>query len=135
MQSRKRKYSALAAAVAAAGGLAAAALATAGGPANASRTDPASLLQCSGDRFIATHVTHDNVTKETRTPEQLAAAWAATTTARGAASAPAEQRNAFAAAAERDVVFVDKADQVVAVLSYERDAALGWRLDSIVECA
>jgi|SRR5690349_1537367 len=135
MQSRSQLYPRFTAAVVVAGGLITAVLVISGAPATARRPDPASLLQCSGDRIIATHVTNDNVTKETRTPEQLAGAWATAMTVQRKTFKPAAQINAFAAKKDRDIVFEDAADRVIAVLSYERDADLGWRLETAVECA
>jgi len=135
MQSRRQLYPTFVAAAVIAGTLLAVVLAMSAGPAGAHRPDPASRLQCSGDRFIATRVTHDNVTKEARTPEQLADSWAAAMTAQRKAFQPAGRVNAFTAADVRDVVFVNDAKRVISVLSYERDADLGWRIESIVECA
>ena len=135
MQSRSQLYPTFTAVVVVAGGLLAAVLAMFDAPAGAQRVDPASVLQCSGDRIIATHVTNDNVTKETRTPEQLADAWATVMKVERNSFKPAARINAFAAEKDRDIVFEDAADRVIAVLSYERDAKLGWRLESAVECA
>ena len=135
MQERRRRYFGLTALAAVAGGFVVLVLAMSGGPAGAQRVDPASRLQCSGGRIIATQVTHDGVTKDTRTPEQLAGAWAAVMTAQRPTFNPAAHLNAFATGDQRDMAFVDKAERVVAVLSYTRDAQLGWRIESIVECA
>jgi hypothetical protein len=91
-------------------------------------------LQCDTDRVVATTVAHDNNTKETREPDELAAQWAD----HMASQRPSlvKQHNiSHKSGNRRQLAFSDSKGQIIAVLSYERDARLGWRLESIIECA
>ncbi len=102
-------------------------------PADAGPPDPRTLLHCPGDAIVTTSVTHDKTTKDSRTPAQLARVWAAAM----AAERPRLTSNyqvAYASAQHTDLAFEDTSGQLTAVLSYERDPDLGWRLENIVEC-
>lgn len=135
MQHRERLHAQIIGAVVIAFALMAALLVISGRSADAARPDPATYLQCSGDRFITTEVTHDSTTKETRTPGQLADAWVNGMAGQRPDFQPVAHRDAFSTENGRDVAFTNTAGRVVAVLSYERDANLGWRLESAIECA
>ncbi|WP_432824289.1 hypothetical protein [Dactylosporangium sp. CA-092794] len=113
--------------------LAAAALLTyvnwAGGR-DGARFNPAAHLRCSpGTTIAGAQATAAPATRETRTPDQLAAAWAR-------ARSPellAGQHRLFHSDDREDIAF-DRQAQTVAVLTFRADRRLGWHLDAVVAC-
>jgi hypothetical protein len=99
------------------------------GDRDAARFDPAAQLHCTGGTQIAgAQATAAPTDRETRTPEELAAAWAR-------ARSPellAGQRQLFHADERVDIGF-DRKAQTVAVLTF-RSYHQGWYLDAVVAC-
>lgn len=100
------------------------------GDRDAAGFDPAAHLRCTGGTRIAgAQATAAPTTRERRTPDQLAAAWAD-------ARSPgltAGQRRLFDSADRVDIGF-DRQAQTVAVLTFRADKTLGWHLDAVVAC-
>jgi hypothetical protein len=97
---------------------------------DAARFDPAAHLHCTGDTQIAgAQATAAPTTRDTRNPDQIAAAWAA---ARWPARTAA-QRHLFDADDRVDIGF-DRQARTVAVLTFRTDPAAGWYLDAVVAC-
>ncbi|MGI5241428.1 hypothetical protein [Dactylosporangium sp. CA-139066] len=100
------------------------------GDRDAARFDPAAHLHCNGGTRIAgAQATAAPTTRETRTPDQLAAAWAD-------ARAPgltAGQRRLFDSGDRVDIGF-DRQARTVAVLTFRTDRTAGWYLDAVVAC-
>ncbi|SCL30533.1 hypothetical protein GA0070624_4095 [Micromonospora rhizosphaerae] len=104
---------------------------TAGCSDKAEAADPETLLDCSGGQVTSTNVDHDDTTKETRTPQELAAAWAA---AQGGAFSGG-RKVAYKSDERTDITFADGQGKATAVLSYRNDDRLGWRLEKALNCA
>ncbi|MET7425198.1 hypothetical protein [Dactylosporangium sp. NPDC005555] len=92
--------------------------------------DPAGRLQCAKNGHIAAaYATASPTSRETRTPEQLATAWAqarSTTLVRGLHRVYEEPERI-------DIAFDAKA-HTVAVLTFRSHDPLGWHLDAVVAC-
>lgn len=110
------------------------------GSSGADPGDPSERLDCGKPNaatktgvVVTTMVTHDDVTVEKRSPAELAAAY----TAGVSASRPtlAGQRQVAFQSDIRSDITVKNGSATVAVLLYERDSKLGWRLESVFECA
>ncbi|MEV6931930.1 hypothetical protein AB0M46_46605 [Dactylosporangium sp. NPDC051485] len=97
---------------------------------NAARFDPAAQLHCGhGTQIAGASATAPPTTRETRTPDQIATAWA---TARTPALL-AGQRHLFDSDDRVDIGF-DHQAQTVAVLTFRADKTLGWHLSAVVAC-
>ncbi|MFB9446560.1 hypothetical protein Dvina_27795 [Dactylosporangium vinaceum] len=94
------------------------------------RFNPAGSLQCAGDTRIAgAQATTAPTTRETRTPDQLAEAWA---NARNPELVAGKHR-LFDSDDRVDIGF-DRRAHTVAVLTFRTRGALGWHLDAVVAC-
>jgi hypothetical protein len=92
--------------------------------------DPAGRLQCAkGGPIAAAYATAAPTTRETRTPEQLATAWAK---ARSSTLLPGLHR-VYEQPDRIDIAFDAKA-HTVAVLTFRDHDPLGWHLDAVVAC-
>ncbi|MFF5225702.1 hypothetical protein [Dactylosporangium sp. NPDC000521] len=92
--------------------------------------DPAGRLQCaSGTQIAAAHATASPTSRETRTPEQLATAWA---TARSK-TLLAGLHTVYEQPDRIDIAFDAKA-HTVAVLTFRSHEPLGWHLEAVVAC-
>lgn len=92
--------------------------------------DPAGQLQCLRDSHIAAaYATATPTTRETRTPEQLATAWAR---ARSTTLLPGLHK-VYEEPGRVDIAFDSKA-HTVAVLTFRASDPLGWHLDAVVAC-
>ncbi len=93
-------------------------------------TDAAGRLQCGKDSHIAAaYATASPTTRETRTPEQLATAWAQ---ARSSALLSGLRR-VYEQPDRVDIAFDTRA-HTVAVLTFRAHKTLGWHLDAVVAC-
>lgn len=93
-------------------------------------TDPAGRLQCGKGRHVAAaYATATPTTRETRTPEQLATAWAQ---ARSTALLAGLHR-VYEQPDRIDIAF-DAEAHTVAVLTFRAHDTLGWHLDAVVAC-
>ena len=93
-------------------------------------TDPAARLQCAKNtRIAAAHATAAPTTRETRTPEQLATAWAQTRSSTLAAGL----HRVYEQPDRLDIAF-DAEAHTVAVLTFRSYEPLGWHLDAVVAC-
>jgi hypothetical protein len=104
--------------------------ATDSGRATGAANRPEELLSCAGGKTVATTVDHDDTTKETRSPQDQAAAWASAQ----AGEFSGARKIAYESDERVDIAFTDTTSQVTAVLSYRNDGALGWRLHDAVSC-
>jgi len=93
--------------------------------------EPEALLSCAGGKTVSSTVDHDDSTKETRSPEEQATAYAAAQ----AGAFSGAQKMAYESDDRVDVTFVDASSRVTAVLSYSNDGDLGWRLKDAISCA
>jgi hypothetical protein len=94
------------------------------------RFDPAAHLHCTrGTQIAGAQATAEPTTRETRTPDQLADAWAG---ARNPELAAGKHR-LFDSDERVDIGF-DRKAQTVAVLTFRADKTLGWHLDGVVAC-
>jgi hypothetical protein len=92
--------------------------------------DPAGRLQCAaGGHIAAAYATAEPTTRETRTPEQLATAWAQ---ARSKALLAGLHR-VYEQPDRIDIAF-DAEAHTVAVLTFRDHDTLGWHLDAVVAC-
>ncbi|MGI5182977.1 hypothetical protein ACQEVZ_42655 [Dactylosporangium sp. CA-152071] len=92
--------------------------------------DPAGRLQCaSGTHVAAAYATAAPTSRETRTPEQLATAWA---TVRSKALL-AGLHTVYEQPDRIDIAFDAKA-HTVAVLTFRSHEPLGWHLEAVVAC-
>ncbi|WP_433223572.1 hypothetical protein ACQP00_26495 [Dactylosporangium sp. CS-047395] len=93
--------------------------------------DPAAQLHCArGTEIAGARATAAPTSQETRSPDQLADAWA---NARNPELVAGKHR-VFDSADRIDIGF-DRKAQTVAVLTFLRsDKALGWHLDAVVAC-
>ncbi|WP_433089666.1 hypothetical protein ACQP1P_24020 [Dactylosporangium sp. CA-052675] len=94
---------------------------------DAARFDPAAQLHCT--QIAGAQATAEPTARETRTPDQLAEAWA---NARNPGLV-AGKRRLFDSDDRVDIGFDAKA-QTVAVLTFRADKTLGWHLDAVVAC-
>ncbi|MER7279995.1 hypothetical protein ABT369_36705 [Dactylosporangium sp. NPDC000244] len=100
------------------------------GSRDAARFDPAAQLRCAhGTQIAGAQATAEPTARETRTPDQLAEAWA---NARNPGLV-AGKRRLFDSDDRVDIGFDAKA-QTVAVLTFRADKTLGWHLDAVVAC-
>ncbi|MEU7866718.1 hypothetical protein [Dactylosporangium sp. NPDC049140] len=100
------------------------------GDRDAARFDPAAQLRCArGTQIAGAQATAPPTSRETRTPDDLADAWA---NARNP-DLVAGKRRLFNSDDRIDIGFDTKA-QTVAVLTFRADKALGWHLDAVVAC-
>jgi hypothetical protein len=92
--------------------------------------DPAGRLQCAKDGHIAAaYATAAPTTRETRTPEQLATAWAKARSA----TLLAGLHRVYEQPDRIDIAF-DAQAHTVAVLTFRAHDTLGWHLDAVVAC-
>lgn len=92
--------------------------------------DPAARLRCAKDSHIAAaRATAAPTSRETRTPEQLATAWAQ---ARSSALLAGLHR-VYEQPDRIDIAF-DAEAHTVAVLTFRSYEPLGWHLDAVVAC-
>lgn len=100
------------------------------GDRDAAAPDPSRRLQCADrSRIAAAQASTAPTAKETRTPEELAAAWAK-------ARSPellAGQHRVYSDDDRVDIGF-DRKAQTVAVLTFRAYGQLGWHLDAVVAC-
>lgn len=93
-------------------------------------TDPAGRLQCAkGGHIAAAYATAAPTTRETRTPEQLATAWAQARST----SLVAGLHRVYEQPDRIDIAF-DAQAHTVAVLTFRAHDTLGWHLDAVVAC-
>jgi hypothetical protein len=94
------------------------------------RFNPAGRLQCAqGTQILGAQATAAPTTRETRTPDQLAEAWA---NARNP-ELTAGQHRLFDSDDRVDIGF-DRKARTVAVLTFRADGSHGWHLDAVVAC-
>jgi hypothetical protein len=92
--------------------------------------DPAGLLKCAKNGHIAAaYATATPTTRETRTPEELATAWARTRS-----SALAAGLHRVHEQPDRVDIALDAEAHTVAVLTFRSHDTLGWHLDAVVAC-
>ena len=92
--------------------------------------DPAGLLKCAKNAHIAAaYATATPTTRETRTPEELATAWA-----RSRAGAQAATPHRVSEQPDRVDIALDAGERTVAVLTFRSHDALGWHLNAVVAC-
>jgi len=99
------------------------------GKRDATGFDPAGHLHCGGAQIAGARATAAPSEKETRSPAELAAAWAK-------ARSPellAGQHELYKADERVDIGF-DRKAQTVAVLTFRADEHLGWHLEAVVAC-
>ncbi len=112
--------------------LTAAAMTACGGRSDQSGTavdKPEELLSCARGKMVTAVVADDGSTKETRSPQEQAAAFAAVQ----AGAFAGEQNVAYDSGNRVDITFTDTSGKVTAVMSYEK-GDLGWRLREAVSC-
>ncbi|GAA2627713.1 hypothetical protein GCM10010399_69140 [Dactylosporangium fulvum] len=92
--------------------------------------DPTGRLSC-GDtgRISGAHATASPTSRETRTPTELADAWARARSAELASG----QRRLYQDDKRVDIGF-DSRSKTVAVLTFRSYDSLGWHLDAVVAC-
>ncbi|MEV0134574.1 hypothetical protein AB0H83_39710 [Dactylosporangium sp. NPDC050688] len=92
--------------------------------------DPAARLQCAkNSRIAAARATAAPTTRETRTPEQLATAWAQA----HSSTLLAGLHRVYERPDRIDLAF-DAEAHTVAVLTFRSYELLGWHLDAVVAC-
>ncbi|GAA2384669.1 hypothetical protein [Dactylosporangium salmoneum] len=100
------------------------------GSRDAARFDPAAQLHCGhGTEIAGAAATAPPTTRETRSPDQIAATWARSRSP----ALLAGQRHLFDSTDRVDIGFDHKA-QTVAVLTFRADKTLGWHLSAVVAC-
>ncbi|MFI5907800.1 hypothetical protein [Dactylosporangium sp. NPDC051541] len=94
------------------------------------RFNPAGQLQCTqGAQIAGAQATTAPTARESRSPDQLADAWAK---ARNPELVAGKHR-LFASDDRVDIGF-DRKAHTVAVLTFRTDGRLGWHLDAVVAC-
>ncbi|WP_432968063.1 hypothetical protein [Dactylosporangium sp. CA-233914] len=97
---------------------------------DAARFNPAAQLHCTqGTEIAGAQATAEPTTRETRTPDELADAWAR---ARNPDLIAGKHR-LFDSDERIDIGF-DRKAQTVAVLTFRATKSLGWHLDAVVAC-
>lgn len=92
--------------------------------------DPAARLQCARNSHVAAaRATATPTTRETRTPEQLATAWAQARSS----TLLAGLHRVYERPDRIDIAF-DAEARTVAVLTFRSHEPLGWHLDAVVAC-
>lgn len=110
----------------------AAAMTACGGQENqsgAAADKPEKLLSCADGKMVATTVGDDGSSKETRSPQEQAAAFAAVQ----AGAFAGAQKVAYDSEDRVNITFSDASGRVTAVMSYE-NGDLGWRLREALSC-
>lgn len=101
--------------------------------------DPSARLQCPSDSQLISTVTYAGETAETASPEQIADRWATGTVEEHAQAGlsldVATQNLTQRSASKVDIAYSNTSGDTVAVMSLIKDPRLGWRIESIVECA
>lgn len=105
------------------------ALAACGGPPRDSLGGPA--LDCAGGSTVTMVADHDGLTRETRSPLELARGYAVHVQG----SFRGEQRVYFESDDTVEIAVTSDWGRVTAKMTYSRQRDLGWRLQQAVSCA
>ncbi len=95
------------------------------------RGDLGATLECGGGPTVSMIADHDGITRETRSPRELARSLAE----HEKGSFRGDQRVAFDSADLVEIAVTNEEGRTTAIMSYQREPELGWRLLQAVSCA